>query len=526
VNPEIRAVLLSATLPPAARQVLRSSWKFEADWLEVDAKTPRYEHDVVVQAFDFADDRDAALFSLIDRAPRPAIIYTTEVQEAADLADLLKEKRGYRRIALFTGNTPPSERKRIVEAWAEDQYELVVATSAFGMGIDKADVRSVIHACLPESPARWYQEIGRASRDRGQGLAACLFTHAPRDSDVSAAYSLAMQGWLSRELAEDRWSKLRSSASDQRWDENGRLRLMVDLDSVRDALKRRKTDYNRGWNMALLTLMQRAGVIAVRAVATAGDQAGNKWDLEVLEPRILGQDSASAWDHVFEVRQQEQTQARAELMPFEKLMVRPLRHCVTQTVFQLIEPNAYAPPCGRCPHCREHGIIPPDRLPCGGLESAWASEFPCPGSLPPGMLLLEPEDRAFGKGLHRLLERLALVGIEQFIVARELADVAAKFLASTKVKFGFVLVAEDMRSRTALAGVPTALLLPESAELSAFLIAQLRCSSAKWPNLPMLVVSRGDQPIDGRRLDQTVSQASPILEAILDKIPISRMEEA
>jgi ATP-dependent DNA helicase RecQ len=523
VNPAIRAVLLSATLPPAARKVLRASWKLEGDWLEVDAKTPRYEHDVLAAAFENHEARDLALDQLIDRAPRPAIVYTTEVRHAAALGEHLRSSRGYQRLAVFTGETGARERREIVDGWAEDDYDIVVATSAFGMGIDKPDVRSVIHACLPESPARWYQEIGRASRDRGQGLAACLFVTGLKNSDVTSAYSIATNGWLSRELAEERWAALQAKASDHRWDENGRQRMTVDLDAVREDLKRQKTDYNRGWNMALLTLMQRAGVIQVRAVATAGDQPGGRWDLVILRPEILDKRASAVWDDVFEVREAERSAARAELKPFETLMLHPKRECVTRAVFELIEPHAFAPPCGRCPSCRERKLEAPERLPCGGLESAWDEPAPWAGRLPGSLLLVEPSDPSFRSGLNKLLERLARAGIEQYVVPEALAAAVTAALHSIS-RLGLVLSAENMIGQTALAGLGTALFVPASGGLADFLIGRMRSASEKWAGLPMIVVAEADRLADGRRLDQTVSRSAPISEDLLDHLTLTSPE--
>src|SRR3546814_10138564 len=95
---------------------------------------------------------------------------------AEELYERLIERQ-YKRIALFTGQiTNGDERHQIVEDWAAERIDIVVATSAFGMGVDKSNVRPVVHACLPEGPSRWYQELGRAARDGPQGLAVCLFT--------------------------------------------------------------------------------------------------------------------------------------------------------------------------------------------------------------------------------------------------------------------------------------------------------------------------------------------------------------
>jgi ATP-dependent DNA helicase RecQ len=516
-NPDMRAVLLSATLPPAAREVLRKSWRFGGQWLEVDAQTPRYEHDIVVASYDWPSARQSVLDQVIDRLPRPAIVYTTEVEEAETLFSRLTSERGYARAGLFTGETPPEERRQIVSGWAQDDYDIVIATSAFGMGIDKPDVRSVVHACFPESPARWYQEIGRASRDRGQGLAVCLFVRGNRDSDVSQAFSLATSGWLTREIGESRWAALVAKASNQRWEE-GRRRMSLNLDSVREGLARRKTDYNRGWNMSLLTLMQRAGVIQVHAVSTiAGDQVGSVWDVEILQPGILNTSDTAAWDQVFETREQERTQAKSALEPFASVMLDPEHACITRSVFEMIEPEAFAPPCGRCPSCRAHQLGPPGLLHCAGLEKNWTTAAKWNGRLPGGLLLVEPDDRTFTKGLSNLLARLSKAGIEQFIVPDGLVESAPKVLARAP-GLGLVLSAEGMTAQTAIAGLPTALLLPDSAAGASFSIARLRDFSLMWQHLPMIIVAESDRLLAGRRLDQVVSTSAPIPEQLLDSL--------
>ena len=72
-----------------------------------------------------------------------------------------------------------AERERVHEAFLADELDVVVATTAFGMGIDKPDVRFVLHAAPPESLDTYYQEIGRAGRD-GEPAAAVLF-YRPED---------------------------------------------------------------------------------------------------------------------------------------------------------------------------------------------------------------------------------------------------------------------------------------------------------------------------------------------------------
>ena len=72
---------------------------------------------------------------------------------------------GFRRISLLTGGSSTAERRRVVDDWREQKLDLVVGTSAFGLGIDNPNVRTIVHACVPETLDRYYQEAGRGGRD-------------------------------------------------------------------------------------------------------------------------------------------------------------------------------------------------------------------------------------------------------------------------------------------------------------------------------------------------------------------------
>jgi ATP-dependent DNA helicase RecQ len=111
-----------------------------------------------------AQDRDALLLKRIQsRAPGPAIVYVTLQRTAERVAALLAEA-GLPAEAYHAG-MEPDVRHRVQETWTASERGIVVATIAFGMGIDKPDVRYVYHYNLPKSLESYSQEIGRAGRD-------------------------------------------------------------------------------------------------------------------------------------------------------------------------------------------------------------------------------------------------------------------------------------------------------------------------------------------------------------------------
>lgn len=514
-NPSIRAVLLSATLPPSARRILKDGWRLDGDWLEIDAQLPRYDHDVVVEGFDSQTERDAVLLRVLDRAPRPAILYVTEVEAAKTFYDKLHDDNGYRRIAIFTGETNASERSRIVQQWADDDLDLVVATSAFGLGIDKSDVRSIVHACLPESAARWYQEIGRASRDGGQGLAVCLFTTSFRDSDVATAFGLATSGLLSRDIAIPRWAAMLAHALGSEWVE-GRRQISLDLDAIRVGLAPQTSDYNRKWNRALLTMMQRAGAVQVISVANQGDAPGQYWRIELSDPSLSDPNDPAPWDRIYAVRDAELEQIRSELTPFEDMMRNPAATCVTRRAFELIEAMALAPPCGRCPACRKTGAQPPNYLFCAGLEQVWTTEATPLAGVPSGVLLVRPEDPSFGLGFAPLISRLAHAGFQQFILPASLALTAASTLTNLP-GLGQILTAREWSGDVRPARLATAVILDEADHIASGQLHSVARFSRMWPEVAWCVVGQGDRMIDGRRLDQVVSGHAPVAEDIFGK---------
>ncbi len=157
-----QALLLTATATPQVVQDMQAKFAIAPDDI-VTTGFYRANLDLAVASVSAAD-RDSTLFNwLSPRRLEPSIVYVTQQKTAEQLANWLRNN-GINAVAYHAGLNN-DERDRIQQAFMNDTYKCIVATIAFGMGIDKSNIRSVAHYDLPKSVENYCQEIGRAGRD-------------------------------------------------------------------------------------------------------------------------------------------------------------------------------------------------------------------------------------------------------------------------------------------------------------------------------------------------------------------------
>lgn len=120
-----------------------------------------------------AQAKHEALLELVRTQPGTGIVYVATVRVAQELYRWL-EKQGVR-VGLYHGKRRHKDREQVQQRFMNDDYSLIVATKAFGMGIDKANIRYVVHYHFPDSLESYYQEAGRAGRDGDQARCVLLF---------------------------------------------------------------------------------------------------------------------------------------------------------------------------------------------------------------------------------------------------------------------------------------------------------------------------------------------------------------
>ncbi|HBI50526.1 MAG TPA: hypothetical protein DDY21_01615, partial [Candidatus Moranbacteria bacterium] len=157
------------------------------------------------------------------------IIYAITRKETEEVVRFFKEN-GIKAAAYHAGMTG-DKRSKIQNDFMENKFKVIVATIAFGMGVDKADIRYVIHVGMPSSPEGYYQEAGRAGRDGENAF--CILLHSK--SDASLHHFFIMTGRSEMSAQGKNWADAKV-VTDIKYARLDKMKQYVNLDSCRRLL--------------------------------------------------------------------------------------------------------------------------------------------------------------------------------------------------------------------------------------------------------------------------------------------------
>ena len=267
-----RTVALTATATPEVREdIVRSLLLKDPAVFVAGFDRPNLFLEVCPVAGD--DDKRAACAARVEQGGS-GLIYCATRKAAESLHGALKT-RGHP-VVLYHAGMEEDDRRRAQDRFMSSPKAVAIATNAFGMGIDKADIRFVIHANIPRAVEAYYQEIGRAGRDGGAAHALLLFNHA----DVFTQERMIEGNHPSEAVIADVWNALVSAGGFER----GLAALAAGIGASEFEVS------------AALRILEREGLLE-RTVAGEG-----AWRLRRLEetevPSRLGKPARAVWEAV------------------------------------------------------------------------------------------------------------------------------------------------------------------------------------------------------------------------------------
>ena len=167
--PGVPVIALTATATPEVVSDIQQRLQFRQE----NVFRMSFERKNLAYVVRHTEDKESELLHILQRVDGSGIVYTRNRKKTKEISQFLN--RNHITATFYHAGLNDETKDYRQKAWLKGEFRVMVATNAFGMGIDKPDVRLVIHADVPDSPEAYFQEAGRAGRDSMKAYAVLLF---------------------------------------------------------------------------------------------------------------------------------------------------------------------------------------------------------------------------------------------------------------------------------------------------------------------------------------------------------------
>lgn len=355
INSQLRTVLLSATYTQNAVVKLKQMFADNGRWIEVRCDALRKEPRYTLVKAKSSTDKKKKMVELVKKLPHPMVVYINSPKEAEEIKKTLVAA-GLNSLETFTGNTKSAERERIIKDWTDNKIDLMIATSAFGVGVDKGDVRTVLHLYIPDTPNQYYQELGRGGRD---GLTSLSVMCVNPEEDIDSTYK-RMNKVLSADKIWGRWLSMYKSPTSS-W-----FKGMVTLDTaVKPIYNATDEDDDASeidiqWNVYVILLLRRHNMISIKSMIYDAKNECYKIRVEILEDKLRSE-SIDVPNIIFEMRDNEAAGFEREIKRIKNGIEYDEKICWSEMFYSTYDKvSIYCGGCGRhhYPESMEEGKFP------------------------------------------------------------------------------------------------------------------------------------------------------------------------